>query len=221
MNIVIFAGGTLQPGHAVSNAITTADLVIAADKGATAALQYGCTPNIIVGDLDSLVGPALQQAREHKSQIIQAPVEKNETDTELAIQLALQQGATTITLLGGLGGARFDHTMANVQLLVGFLDFSDIPIRIVDGPAVCWLLRGPGQSNIHGHVDDLVSLLPLTAEATNVKTQGLYYPLHGETLHFGKPRGVSNHLIQEQAEVSLDMGMLLLIHTDAQELDEG
>lgn len=218
MHIVIFAGGTLQPGHAVSNAIATADLIIAADKGATTALHYGCTPTIIVGDLDSLSGPALQQAREHKSQIIQAPVEKNETDTELAIQTALEQGATTITLLGGLGGARFDHTMANVQLLVGF---ADIPIRIVDGPAVCWLLRGPAQSNIHGHVDDLLSLLPLTAEATNVKTQGLYYPLRGETLSFGKPRGVSNHLTQPSASVSLTIGLLLLIHTNIQELDEG
>ena len=217
MNIVIFAGGTLQPGQAVSNAITTADLIIAADKGASTALHYGCTPAIIVGDFDSLVGPALQQAREHKSQIIQAPVEKNETDTELAIQIALQHGAADITLLGGLGGARFDHTMANVQLLVGF---SDVPIRIIDGPAVCWLLRGPGQSNIHGHADDLVSLLPLTAEATNVKTQGLYYPLHGETLRFGKPRGVSNHLTQPSANVSLTTGLLLLIHTNIQELHE-
>ncbi|MGH2482814.1 MAG: thiamine diphosphokinase, partial [Ktedonobacteraceae bacterium] len=159
----------------------------------------------------------LQQAREHKSQIVQAPVEKNETDTELAIQTALQHGATNITLLGGLGGARFDHTIANVQLLVGF---ADIPIRIIDGPAVCWLLRGPGQSSIHGHVDDIVSLLPLTAEAANVKTQGLYYPLHGETLHFGKPRGVSNHLTQPLASVSLTAGLLLLIHTNIQELYE-
>src|SRR5450755_3614643 len=217
MHIVIFAGGTLQEGDAVHNAISTADLVIAADKGATTALHYGCTPTIIIGDLDSLVGPALQQVRTHKSQIIQAPVEKDETDTVLAIQIALKQGATTITLLGGLGGARFDHTMANVQLLVGF---ADIPIRIIDGPAVCWLLRGPGQSSIHGHVDDLLSMLPLTAEETNVKTQGLYYPLHGETLSFGKPRGVSNHLTQPSASVSFTTGLLLLIHTNIRELHE-
>jgi thiamine pyrophosphokinase len=217
MHIVIFAGGTLQPGGAVSSAINSADLIVAADKGASTALHYGCTPSIIVGDLDSLAGPALQQARKHTSQFIQAPIEKDETDTELAIQIALQQGATTITLLGGLGGARFDHTMANVQLLVGF---ADIPIRIIDGPAVCWLLRGPGQSSIHGHVDDLLSLLPLTDETTNIKTQGLYYPLHGETLSFGKPRGVSNHLTQPTASVSLTTGLLLLIHTNIQELRE-
>ncbi len=217
MHVVIFAGGSLQAGEAVDKAISSADLVIAADKGATTALDYGCTPAIIVGDLDSLVGPALQQAREYQSEIIQAAVEKDETDSELAIQSALQRGATTITLLGGLGGARFDHTMANVQLLVGF---ADIPIRIIDGPAVCWLLRGPGQSSIDGHVDDLVSLLPLTAEATNVQTQGLYYPLHGETLSFGKPRGVSNHLTQTSASVSLTNGLLLLIHTNNQELRE-
>ena len=217
MHIVIFAGGTLQPGGAVHSAISSADLVIAADKGASTAFHYGCTPAIIVGDLDSLAGPALQQAREYKSEIIQAPVEKDETDTELAIQIALQQGANTITLLGGLGGARFDHTMANVQLLVGF---ADIPIRIIDGPAVCWLLRGPGQCSIYGNVDDILSLLPLTAEAINIKTQGLYYPLHGETLSFGKPRGVSNQLTQSSASISLTTGLLLLMHTNIRELRE-
>ena len=147
--------------------------------------------------------------------IIRAAAEKDETDSELAIQTAIEQGASAITILGWLGGARFDHTMANILLLAGF---ETTPIRLVDGPSVCWLLRGPGRAIIDGQVDDLLSLLPLTGEATGVRTQGLYYPLHGETLRFGKPRAVSNVLTQEQAEVSLEEGLLLLIHTNTQEL---
>ena len=54
MHVVIFAGGTVRPGKAMQVALTTADLVIAADNGATTALQYGCVPAIIVGDCDSL-----------------------------------------------------------------------------------------------------------------------------------------------------------------------
>ena len=217
MNVVIFAGGTVRPGEAVQAALASADLVIAADSGAATALQYGYTPAIIVGDFDSLNTPLLQQLQQQGSRLVQAPVEKNETDSELAIQVALEEGATSITLLGALGGARFDHTIANILLLAGF---ETVPIRIIDGPTICWLLRGAGHSLINGQVGDLLSLLPLTTEATGVKTDGLYYPLHSETLRFGKPRGVSNVLIQQQAEVSLASGLLLIIHTNMQELGE-
>ena len=216
MHIVIFAGGALRSGKAVDAAIASADLVIAADSGAATALDFGCTPKILVGDFDSLDAVPLQQLQAQGSQVIRAAVEKNETDTELALQIAIEQGASRITLLGALGGARFDHTMANILLLA---DFETVPLRIVDGPAVCWLLRGPGNIAINGQAGDLLSLLPLTSAATGVRTLGLYYPLRGETLHFGRPRGMSNVLTREQAEVSLASGLLLMIHTNKQELD--
>ncbi len=216
MHIVIFAGGVLRPGKAVDAAIAQADYVIAADGGAATALSYSCTPSIVVGDFDSLDPTLQEQLREQGIHLIQAAIEKNETDTELAVQVAIERGARAITLLGALGGARFDHTMANILLLAGF---ETIPIRIIDGPSSCWLLRGPGHSIIQGHTGDLLSLLPLTSEATGVRTTDLYYPLHGETLYFGKPRGVSNVLTGESAGVSLQRGMLLIIHTDSAELN--
>jgi thiamine pyrophosphokinase len=216
MHVVIFAGGTVQPGKAFYAAIGSADLFIAADSGAETALQYGCTPRIVVGDFDSLDGSVLEELGRRGSQVRRVAAEKDETDTELAVQVAIEQGATSITLLGALGGARFDHTMANILLLAGF---ERVPITIVDGPATCWLVRGPGTSAIDGHVGDLVSLLPLTSDASGVRTKGLYYALNGETLYFGKPRGVSNVLIEECAEVFVKGGMLLVIHTDVQELE--
>jgi thiamine pyrophosphokinase len=215
MHVVIFAGGTLRPGKAINAAIASADLILAGDSGAATALQYDLVPAIVVGDLDSLEALPLQQLQERGSRVIQAPVEKDETDTELAIDAAIEHGATRITLLGALGGLRFDHTMANVMLLAGY---EQVPIQIVDGPTICWLLRGPGSSSIKGQSGDLLSLIPLTSQAIGVRTNGLYYPLHGETLHFGKPRGMSNVLTAEQAEVSLEQGLLLVIHTDVQEL---
>lgn len=215
MHAVIFAGGTVRTGKAVQTSIASADLIIAADSGAATALQYGCAPTIIVGDFDSLDAPRVQELKARGSRIVQAAAEKNETDTELAVQVAIEEGASAITLLGALGGERFDHTMANILLLAGF---EAVSLRIVDGPATCWLLRGPGHTVIKGQPDDLLSLLPLTAGAVGIRTAGLYYPLHGETLRFGKPRGVSNVLLQEQAEVSLASGILLLIHTNSREL---
>ncbi len=185
-------------------------MFIAADSGAETALRLGHVPSYIVGDFDSLDAQLVEQLRARGSNIITAEVEKDETDTELAVQLAIDQGATEITLLGALGGERFDHTIANVLLLAGF---DTVPIQIIDGPSTCWLLRGPGHTTIHGQSGDLLSLLPLTGDATGIRTHGLYYPLNGETLHFSKLRGVSNALTGEQAEVSLESGMLLVIHT--------
>ncbi len=209
MHAIVFAGGTLQAGKAVEAAIARANLIIAADSGALTAFNYGLIPSFIIGDLDSVVIPS-QNLEAMGSQVIQVAEEKDETDTELAIQLAVDRGAATVTLLGGLGGTRFDHTMANVCLLAAF---EPVALSIVDGTTTIWLLRGPGRTSILGQPRDLLSLLPLTAEAIGVRTQNLYYPLHGETLLFGKPRGVSNVLTHDRAEVSLESGMLLIIHT--------
>ena len=214
MHAVIFVGGTLQAGKAVEKAIASADLILAADSGASIALHYGCTPAIIVGDFDSLM-LSERELEKLGSQIIRAEVEKNETDTELAVQVALEHGATRITILGGINGERFDHTVANILLLAGF---ETITIRIIDGPTTCWLLRGPGSTTIEGQPGDLLSLLPLIGEAVGVRTTDLYYPLYGETLYFGKPRGVSNVLTSERARVSLERGLLLVIHTDKREI---
>lgn len=213
MHVVIFAGGTIQAGKAVDEALAGADMVIAADSGAEAAMRYGLIPAFVVGDFDSLDQQTLEKLRSMGSQISQirtVAVEKDETDTELAVQIAVEQGATEVTLLGALGGSRFDHTMANVLLLAGF---ESLPMRIVDGASAGWLLKGPGTGVIEGERGDLLSLLPLTENAEGVSTQGLHYPLRGETLHFGKPRGVSNVLTEARAEVTLERGLLLVIHT--------
>lgn len=210
MRVVIFAGGTYQQGKASQKALMDADLLIAADSGAATALRLGHVPAYIVGDFDSLDKQLVEQLRAGGSRIISVAVEKDETDTELAVQLAIEQGATEITLLGALGGERFDHTIANVLLLAGY---DNVPIKIIDGPSTCWLLRGPGSTTIEGQVSDLLSLFPIAGDATGIHTRGLYYPLRGETLRFGKPRGVSNELTSERAEVSLESGLLLVIHT--------
>jgi thiamine pyrophosphokinase len=217
MHVVIFAGGTVRLGKALFDAIGSADMCIAADSGAATALQYGCTPQIVVGDFDSLDGSLLEDLVRRGSEIRRSAVEKNETDTELAVQAAIDEGATLITLVGALGGARFDHAMANILLLAGF---GGVPIKLVDGPSMCWLVRGPGRSAIDGNVGDLVSLLPLTGDAKGIHTKGLYYALKGEALSFGNPRGVSNVLIEEHAEVSVEDGMLLVIYTNEEELKE-
>lgn len=210
MRVIIFAGGTIQPGSAVERALTEGGLVIAADSGASAALELGYEPAFVVGDLDSLSQTARTQLEALGCTIVRAPVEKDETDTELAIEKALELGANRITLLGALGGSRFEHTIANILLLADYTT----PIEIVDGNTRGWLLRGPGEALIQGKEGDLLSLFPLTASAEGVRCENLYYPLRGETLRFGRPRGISNVLQGQQARVALTQGLLLIIHTE-------
>jgi thiamine pyrophosphokinase len=210
MHVIIFAGGTIQPGVAVEQALAEGQLIIAADSGAATALALGHVPAFVVGDFDSLDPETHAELERLGSQITQAPVEKDETDTELAIEVALEQGASRITLLGALGGTRFEHSIANILLLAGF---ETLPLEIADGNARAWLLRGPGTTTIEGQKGDLLSLFPLTGSASGVQTEQLYYPLRNETLHFGKPRGISNELLGTQARVTLNAGLLLLVHT--------
>jgi len=209
MHAIVFAGGTLQKGCAVAQALAESELVVAADSGALAAIEQGYVPAFIVGDGDSLPPATLADLQGQGSRIVPAPIEKDETDTELAIELALQQGATRITVLGALGGERFDHSIANLLLLTSY---PDTHIEIADGNARGWLLRGPGTALIEGKQGDLLSLFPLMASARGVHTTQLFYPLQGETLHFGRPRGISNVLLGTQASVALDEGLLLIVH---------
>jgi thiamine pyrophosphokinase len=210
MHVILFAGGTVQAGSAVDAALADDALIIAADSGALTALARGYVPAFVVGDLDSLSRETLNSLEQAGSQVLPAAVEKDETDTELAIEVALRQGATRITLLGALGGERFEHTFANLLLLAAY---EQTYLEIVDGNSRGWLLRGPGQTPISGHPGDLLSLFPLMASAEGVSTENLYYPLRGETLRFGRPRGISNVLLTDQATVSLTKGLLLVIHT--------
>ncbi|WP_376797663.1 thiamine diphosphokinase [Thermogemmatispora sp.] len=210
MHVVIFAGGALRPSVLVEDALRQADLILAADGGAESAIRLGRSPAAVLGDLDSLAPALVAQLEAAGCRLLRAPVEKNETDSELALQYAIEQGATAVTILGALGGTRCDHALANVLLLAAY---DQVALRLIDGPSICWLLRGPGTALVRGQTGDLVSLLPLAGDAQGVSTQGLYYPLHGETLFFGRPRGLSNQLTQPEASVTLIRGQLLIIHT--------
>lgn len=209
MHIIIFAGGTVQTGKAVDKVLNEGEMVIAADSGARTALALGDVPAFAVGDFDSLDAEMQAELTRLGCQLVRVPAEKDETDTELAIDFALQQGASKITIVGALGGARFEHTVANIHLLA---DYLTLPVELVDGDSRGWLVQGPTTAWIEGQEGDLLSLLPLTA-VTGVRTEHLKYPLQDEPLAFGKPRGISNVLLGAQASVSLQEGLLLLVHT--------
>ena len=212
------------------------DLVIAADLGAQHAARWGWHVDLLVGDLDSLPADAARSLEAAGVEVLRVQAAKDETDTELAIARALEMGAEQLVICGATGG-RTDHLLANVFLLAR-PSLAGVDACLVDGGEMIRLLRedgdpagfnakaqrrkgatqlldasgGFGRLTVEGAAGDLLSLLPLGADAAGVSTGGLLYPLADETLHLGEARGISNVLTGSRAQVSLRRGRLLVIH---------
>ncbi len=195
-------------------AISAGAILICADSGGEAALAWGLKPDFLVGDMDS-ISPATRAALEAMPgvELRVVPVEKDETDLELALYTALEIGASDITIVGGLGG-RLDHTLGNLYLLAApRLTESAARVRVLGEQEEVFLLRGGEKIELQGEPAELLSLIPISSAATGVRTEGLYYPLKSETLWLGPTRGISNVFIGSTATVAFDEGLLLVIHT--------
>lgn len=210
---LIFANGDPLDGPMVRRWLARAvdPYLLAADGGANIAALYGVRPQRVVGDMDSVTPALLADLEARGVDIVRHPAAKDETDLELALLDAAARGCDPIIVIGAVGG-RLDHTLANVYLLA-LPELEDRTVRLVAGREEVMLLR-PGVHTVAGMAGDTVSLLPIGGPAAGVRTSGLAYPLHAESLHFGPARGVSNVMLGATAEVTLESGWLLLIHTE-------
>lgn len=209
MHVVIFTGGIVIKSILVTEALTNADMIIAADSGATTALVFGVVPEIVLGDMDSIEEKTKKALAKKKIPCISSPAEKDETDTELAIDYAIKNGATEIVLLGGISGDRTDHILANIL----YAGISSVPITFINGMQKSFVAKGPTTISLTGQTNDLLSLVPLSSDAGGISTTGLKWELKNGTLIFGKPRGVSNVFLQNTVHLQLSKGILFITHT--------
>jgi thiamine pyrophosphokinase len=189
------------------------DLVIAADGGARHATGLGRTIDLWVGDGDSLGASGLEALRAAGVPIELAPVDKDESDTELAIVAAVEAGASRLTVLGALGGERVDHGLANVWLLAHEA-LAGREACLLDERARIRLLTS-GRHDLGGRIGDLVSLFPFGGDAEGLTTTGLRYPLADEPLRSGPARGLSNVRVRPDAGVSVRIGRVLVVEIAA------
>jgi thiamine pyrophosphokinase len=192
----------------VRRLIHPGDLLLAADGGTRHLRSLGLVPAAIIGDLDSLTDDDRRWTVEKGVRLIEYPRDKNETDLELALAYAVAQGSTEILLVGALGG-RLDQTLGNLALLTD-PRLSTFDVRLDDGVEEAWFVRR--SSIIRGEPGDIISLLPWGRSVTGATTDGLRWSLHGETLYPDKTRGISNEMLNKSASVSIESGLLLLIH---------
>jgi thiamine pyrophosphokinase len=191
------------------------ELVVAADGGARHAFTLGLRLDRWVGDGDSIDPADLSALAVTGVRIDRVEREKDASDTELAVLAALEAGAGSVTILGGLGGVRVDHALTNVALLE-HPALLGRPSRLYDERAArIRLLAGSGELELVGRPDDLVTLVPVGGAAVGVTTRELRYPLRDETLEPGSSRGLSNVRMAPRAAVSIRSGRILVIETPA------
>ncbi|MBA2740545.1 MAG: thiamine diphosphokinase [Actinobacteria bacterium] len=204
--VIVVAGGEPPPRELVRGLPSGAP-VIAADGGLENARTLGLEPNVAVGDFDSASQAALDAAVSTGVRVVRYPEAKNATDLELALDVALELGPARIHVLADDGG-RLDHLLAALLLLAS-PKYEAAAVDGVFGAARLCVIRG--ERTLAGEPGELVSLVALHGRAEGVSTEGLEYPLSGETLETGSTRGVSNVFTAETARVRVERGVLLAI----------
>lgn len=210
MRVVVVASGELARGD--ERWLMDADLVVAADGGAAALDRIGRRPDLVVGDLDSADPQLIARHVAEGVRVERHPVDKEASDTELAIEAAIAAGGTELVLIGATGGARLDHELANVLLLTDPA-LAGRDLRLVAGASVARVVHGGARLAVGGEPGGLVTLLPVGGDAVGVSTEGLRWPLDRATLAMGRSRGLSNEVASRSAAVRLERGTLIVVET--------
>lgn len=209
------------------------DMTICCDAGLDRAIELGVKPTILLGDFDSsehfsvaddpddvsdeaateaddVAEPDGETEDGSEAELVVLPHEKDVTDTEAAVDLAYERGATVITIIGGLGG-RLDHTMANLGLLAKYLGKADI--FIIDGDNFVRMLA-PGKHMIVSAGYEYLGLIPFGGPVTELTIKNVLYPLENCDVDGTTSLTVSNEITKDPAEISFESGKLLVIQSN-------
>lgn len=229
--VVLFVGGDSRPAPDAQveapadddhtdplDVVGPGDVVVAADSGLHGALDAGVAVGHVVGDLDSVDPARLDAAVDRGATVHRHHPDKDATDLELAVDLALDllapavaagAPAPAIHVIGG-GGGRLDHLVGDIQLLSSSrLAVCTVTARF--GPARLTVVRPNDAGAFEGAARTHVSLLPVHGDATGVTTSGLRWPLVDGHLVAGTTRALSNELCGGPATVSVRSGTLAVL----------
>jgi len=210
--ILILADGDWPNDDRLRVAAARATTILAADGAWAKARRLGIAVDRVVGDFDSLSADEASQAKA-ETKIHAYPTNKDWTDLELAIELALTLSPDRILLYGVLGD-RLDHSLAAIFLLER-ISTRGIAVELLANRETAWIARTTLVLDAVSNGDRL-SLLPVSRQAV-ITTTGLRYALHGETLVRAASRGVSNVVVQSHVRIDVHSGAVLVIHAPAEE----
>ncbi len=207
--VLIVANGRLESRQQLEWAMSKTQLWIAVDGGIRHFIHIGKKPHRWIGDMDSFDAHLLPQMWSQEIQKDTFAPEKDLSDTELAIESAIQLGATSFVLMGMLGG-RIDHALFNTSLLLS-LQNRQLEALILAGSECLLGIGGGGVT--HRTFSDLqgatMSLYP-TTDLAGIDLCGFKYPLQNATMKPGETLGLSNEVIRETIEVTVRNGLALI-----------
>lgn len=199
--VIIGASGDMQKN--IKQKVKDDDYVICADGGYDIAVSNGITPNLVVGDFDSI-----ENTIKEGIPIIKLPCEKDDTDMMFCAKKAIEWGYTEVLLLAATG-KRLDHTIANLSVLL-FLVKNGTKAYISDDLTDIYIVVS-GKFFVYGNKPTTVSVMPFGTESCTVTYNGLKYPLIKGEIKADFPLGISNELISKEAEIIVDSGPAMII----------
>ena len=180
------------------------DYIIAADGGYLALTSRGITPDLVVGDFDSL-----GEAPDHPN-IIRSPIEKDDTDMMLAVKQGLERGCKFFTINGGLGG-RLDQTLANIQILAYLAENDAFGTLLGLDVCIIAIKGGEVELSVDTTKGKTISIFSHGEKAEGVTLKGLKYPLDNVTITNTYPIGISNEFTNEDVVISVNSGTLIIM----------
>jgi thiamine pyrophosphokinase len=208
----IITGGSVEIDTAFS--AEEFEFIIAVDGGIEAANKLHITPTHIIGDFDTVAPEEVEKLKEQGVTCVTLNPEKNQTDTEAALDLAIELGIRELWIYGATG-TRMDHTLANIALFHKMYQ-KRIYGKIVNGNNLMYLVEsGFYRLDREKQYGKYVSILPFTKRVTGISLKGFKYPLEDAVMKFGECPGwgISNEIVFPQAWISVETGTLLVMET--------
>lgn len=186
------------------------EIILAADSGMELLYRHHLTPDIIVGDFDSVNTEALSYfRRQEQIEFCQLNPEKDDTDTEFAVRYAISLGVTELTILGAMG-SRMDHVLANISLLGIGLE-NDIAMELLDRHNRIRMISAPMTIKKQEQYGDYISILPYSEKVTRLTLTGFKYNLSDYDMRGFNSLGISNEIVEDEAGITFEDGILLVI----------
>ncbi len=178
--------------------------VICADGGYDNAVRFGITPDLVIGDFDSAQKRPAKDIR-----TVTLPVHKDVTDTMGAVLIGQKLGMTSYVLVGCIGGARFDHSIANLHVLLYIANHGGSGVLCTEDTKI-FVLRG-GRVVFTELKGATVSVFPFDGSSCNVTYEGLEYPLYQKNLMTASTLGTSNSIVADRAEIRVNIGCAVVV----------
>lgn len=209
MEAVIISGGKISEDSLIKQlSLLKKDLVICADSGANLLYKNNIFPDVLIGDFDSIEAHVYIELEQKGIRIIKYPQHKDLTDTHIALDYAIENGADRIIILAGTG-TRLDHTLANIFLLEKYIDKADC--MVIDENNIITLKKAGTHKIFKNESFNYISLVPLSDTAEGVTTKGFKYPLNLACLKRADSFGISNELIGNEGEIVFVSGCMAII----------